>query len=145
MPGALPTLSYDCIIKAAALGKLLGCKQQTESFFDRKSYFYPDLPMGYQITQFTRPLNINGLVTYYNADYTQHNTAEILQAHVECDTAKTAHVGNQLLLDYNRAGTPLIEVVTAPSFHSADEAIAFIKELQRTLTYYNISEAQMDK
>lgn len=101
--------------------------------------------MWYQITQFNRPLNILGNVTYYNAEYTKSNTARITQAHLECDTAKTSHIGDQLLLDFNRAGTPLIEVVTEPDFHSADDVISFIKELQRTLMYYGISEAQMDK
>ncbi len=84
-------------------------------------------------------------MTYYNAEYTHSNVARITQAHLECDTAKTSHVGDQLLLDFNRAGTPLIEVVTEPDFHTADDVISFIKELQRTLMYYGISEAQMDK
>jgi aspartyl-tRNA(Asn)/glutamyl-tRNA(Gln) amidotransferase subunit B len=145
LPGALPQLSYECVIKAAALGKLIGCHQQEISYFDRKSYFYPDLPLWYQITQFSRPLNINGEMSYYNADYTQKKTIQISQAHLECDTAKTAYIEGQIMLDYNRALTPLIEVVTTPDFHDTDDVIAFLKELQRTLQYYNISEGQMDK
>ena len=145
MPGALPTISKEVIIKAWALGKVLGCEQQKNSHFDRKSYFYPDLPMGYQITQFAKPLNINGKILYHTIDYTEEKTAEILEAHVECDTAKTAHAGETLLLDFNRAWTPLVEIVTAPTFHSADEVHGFIREVQRTLAYYDISQAEMDK
>lgn len=145
MPWALPTLSKECIEKAGALGMLLWCTQQNLSHFDRKSYFYPDLPMWYQITQFTKPLNIDGQVTYHSLDYSETKKATILQAHLECDTAKTTHFNWELLLDFNRAGTPLVEIVTAPDFHSADEVHGFLREIQRTLQYYNISEAQMDK
>ncbi len=144
-PGALPTLSKDSIQKAAALGMLLGCEQQASSHFDRKSYFYPDLPMGYQITQFNKPLNIKGKVLYHSLDYSETLYATITQAHLECDTAKTATVNGEILLDFNRAWTPLVEIVTDPAFHSADEVHAFIREMQRTLTYYNISLAEMDK
>jgi len=84
-------------------------------------------------------------MSYYNADYTHKKTIRISQAHLECDTAKTAHIDGQIMLDYNRALTPLIEVVTTPDFHDADDVLAFLKELQRTLQYYNISEGQMDK
>ena len=145
MPWALPTLNVECIQKAWALWMLLWCVQQELSHFDRKSYFYPDLPMGYQITQFNKPLNINGKVLYHTLDYSEEKEVTILQAHVECDTAKTTHMNWELLLDFNRAGTPLIEVVTAPEFHSAEEVHGFLREIQRTLQYYKISEAQMDK
>lgn len=144
-PGALPILSKEVIIKAAALWKVLWCMQQEWSHFDRKSYFYPDLPMWYQITQFTKPLNINWLVTYHTLDYSESKQVHILQAHVECDTAKTAIFNGETLLDFNRAWTPLIEVVTAPEFHSADDVHGFLRELQRTLQYYSISLAEMDK
>ncbi len=145
MPWALPTLNVECIQKAAALGMLLWCIQQDLSHFDRKSYFYPDLPMWYQITQFTKPLNINGHVTYHSLDYSEQYGVTVLQAHLECDTAKTTHLNGELLLDFNRAGTPLIEVVTAPEFHTAEQVHGFLREIQRTLQYYHISEAQMDK
>lgn len=145
MPGALPTINKEVVIKAGALGKLLGCKQEKISHFDRKSYFYPDLPMGYQITQFTKPLNINWKLLYHTIDYSEEKTAEILEAHIECDTAKTAHAGETILLDFNRAWTPLVEIVTGPTFHSADEVHGFIRELQRTLSFYDISQAEMDK
>lgn len=145
LPWALPMISKEVVIKSGALGKLLWCEQQELSHFDRKSYFYPDLPMGYQITQFTKPLNINGKMRYHNIDYSEEKEATILEAHIECDTAKTNHADDKLLLDFNRAGTPLIEIVTAPTFHSAEEVNGFIRELQRTLVYYDISWAQMEK
>ena len=145
MPGALPTLSEESVIKAAALGVLLGCTQQTTSLFDRKSYFYPDLPMGYQITQFNKPINIGGLVKYHTIDYSEEKEVGITQAHLECDTAKTTAVDSTLLLDYNRACTPLVEIVTEPAFHSPEDVHGFIREIQRTLKYYNISSAEMDK
>jgi aspartyl-tRNA(Asn)/glutamyl-tRNA(Gln) amidotransferase subunit B len=145
LPGALPTISTSTVEKAAALGILLWCTQQDMSYFDRKSYFYPDLPMGYQITQFNRPLNIDWLVTYHTIDYSETKQVHITQAHIECDTAKTAQFNGETLLDFNRAGTPLIEVVTGPDFHTADEVHGFIREIQRTLKYNNISLAEMDK
>jgi len=145
LPWALPTLSKESVDKAIALGLLLWCTQQKDAFFDRKSYFYPDLPMGYQITQYTRPININGLAHYRTNDYSEEKTVHITQAHLECDTAKTTAYEWNILLDYNRAGTPLVEIVTAPDFHDAEEIAAFLKEMQRTLQYYTISDAQMDK
>lgn len=145
MPWALPTLSREVVQKSAALWMLLWCTQQEYSHFDRKSYFYPDLPMWYQITQFNKPLNILWKVTYHTLDYTDSKTVWITQAHIECDTAKTSVYNGDTLLDFNRAGTPLIEIVTTPDFHSADEVHGFIREIQRTLQYYDISLAHMDK
>jgi aspartyl-tRNA(Asn)/glutamyl-tRNA(Gln) amidotransferase subunit B len=145
LPWALPTLSEESVIKAAALWILLGCTQKETSLFDRKSYFYPDLPMGYQITQFTKPINVNGKVHYHTLDYSEEKEIGITQAHLECDTAKTTAVDGTLLLDYNRACTPLVEIVTGPDFHSADDVHGFIREIQRSLKYYSISNAEMDK
>ncbi len=144
LPWALPTLSYDALKKAWALWKLLWCVQQ-DSYFDRKSYFYPDLPMWYQITQFSKPLNIVWKVIFHSIDYSTCHSIDITQAHLECDTAKSALFEWNTLLDYNRAGTPLVEIVTAPWFHSIDEVHGFIREIQRTLQYYSISDAEMDK
>jgi aspartyl-tRNA(Asn)/glutamyl-tRNA(Gln) amidotransferase subunit B len=86
--------------------------QQRISSFDRKSYFYPDLPMGYQITQLYHPTNTNGKIHFYIDNYRQEKTVHILDAHLESDTAKMIHENKKALLDFNRAGTPLIEVVT---------------------------------
>ena len=145
-PGALPTLSYEPLFKALLLGKALNCKINPVSTFDRKSYFYPDLPMGYQITQLYHPTNIDGQVTFFVDDeYSTEKTVGIRDAHIESDTAKMIHDGGQALIDFNRAGTPLVEIVTDPDFRSAEEVSSFIKELQKRAKYNDISDADMDK
>jgi len=145
-PGALPVLSYEPLFQALLLGKALNCKINDISTFDRKSYFYPDLPLGYQITQLYHPTNIDGEMNFYVDDeYSQEKTIGIRDAHIETDTAKMIHNGWQALIDFNRAGTPLVEIVTQPDFRSAQEVSAFIKELQKRAKYNNISDADMDK
>ncbi|HPC34349.1 MAG TPA: Asp-tRNA(Asn)/Glu-tRNA(Gln) amidotransferase subunit GatB [Candidatus Absconditabacterales bacterium] len=144
-PGALPTLSEDVLLLALKLGKALNCKINKESQFDRKSYFYPDLPMGYQITQLYKPTNTNGEVSFFVNNYEEEKKIRILDAHMENDTAKMIHEGGQSLIDFNRAGTPLIEIVTGPDFSNDDEVVEFLKELQRIVRYNNISNADMEK
>ncbi len=144
-PGALPTLSQQALYKGLILGKALNCKINKESSFDRKSYFYPDLPMGYQITQLYHPTNTNWKVNFYIDNYRQEKTIHILDAHLESDTAKMIHENKKTLLDFNRAGTPLIEVITWPDFTSTEEVIEFLKELQRITRFNNISDADMEK
>lgn len=144
-PGALPTLSEEVLKQSLLLGKALHCTINPISKFDRKSYFYPDLPMGYQITQFYEPTNTKGEVKFFLDNYTAEKTVSIREAHMECDTAKMIHLGGQTLLDFNRAGTPLIEIVTNPDFTSIDEVIEFLKELQRMVRYNTISDADMEK
>ncbi|MCK9466797.1 MAG: Asp-tRNA(Asn)/Glu-tRNA(Gln) amidotransferase subunit GatB [Candidatus Absconditabacterales bacterium] len=144
-PGALPTLSEDVLLLALKLGKALNCKINKESQFDRKSYFYPDLPMGYQITQLYKPTNTDGEVSFFVNNYEEEKKIRILDAHMENDTAKMIHEGGQSLIDFNRAGTPLIEIVTGPDFSNDDEVVEFLKELQRIVRYNNISNADMEK
>lgn len=144
-PGALPTLSYEALRKGLILGKALNCTINKESRFDRKSYFYPDLPMGYQITQLYHPTNTNGKINFYIDNYRQEKTVHILDAHLESDTAKMIHENKKALLDFNRAGTPLIEVVTWPDFSDSEEVVEFLKELQRIVRFNNISDADMEK
>jgi aspartyl-tRNA(Asn)/glutamyl-tRNA(Gln) amidotransferase subunit B len=144
-PGALPTLSKEVVEKALILGKVLNCKVNEYSQFDRKSYFYPDLPMGYQITQLYTPTNVQGQVSFFLNNYTEEKTVHILEAHMENDTAKMIHNGSSALLDFNRAGTPLVEIVTNPDFSSTDEVVEFLKELQRLMRYNDISDADMEK
>jgi len=144
-PGALPLLSREVVEKAVALGTLLGCTINTDSGFERKSYFYPDLPMGYQITQLTKAINVDGNVHFFMPDISTEKTIRIQQAHLECDSGKTIHEHGYGILDYNRAGTPLVEIVTYPDFLSDDEVSEFLKELQRTLRYNDISDADLEK
>ncbi|MFA7717316.1 MAG: Asp-tRNA(Asn)/Glu-tRNA(Gln) amidotransferase subunit GatB [Candidatus Absconditabacterales bacterium] len=144
-PGALPTLSEEVLEKALLVGKALNCDIQKISKFDRKSYFYPDLPMGYQITQLYQPTNVKGQVNFFLENFTAKKTVHILDAHMECDTAKMIHQGGEALLDFNRAGTPLVEIVTGPDFASTDEVIEFLKELQRIMRYNDLSDADLEK
>lgn len=144
-PWALPTLSKDVLKLSLKLWKALNCKINKESQFDRKSYFYPDLPMGYQITQLYKATNVDGEVKFFVDNYEEEKTANILDAHMENDTAKMIHDGWQALIDFNRAWTPLVEIVTGPDFTNEEEVVEFLKELQRIVRYNNISDADMDK
>ena len=144
-PGALPVLAKDALEKSLLLGKTLGCVIHDQSSFDRKSYFYPDLPMGYQITQLFAPTCTDGKVSFFVDQFAEERSVTIRDAHMETDTAKMIHDGGQALIDYNRAGTPLVEVVTGPDFSDADEVSEFLKELQRIARYNNISDADMEK
>ena len=144
-PWALPVLSENALEKALLLWKALWCRIQDISSFDRKSYFYPDLPMGYQITQFYNATCVDGNMQFFSEDYEKEHTISIEQAHMETDTAKMIHDGGQALIDFNRAGTPLVEVVTWPDFSDDEQVVVFLKELQRIVRYNKISDADMDK
>ena len=144
-PGALPRLSRQVVQKALLLWKAMNCQFNIRSTFDRKNYFYPDLPMGYQITQFYSPINVKGQVSFFLEGFEKELKVWITEAHLECDTAKSFHQGGQMLLDFNRAGTPLIEIVTWPDFDSAEAAVEFAKEIQRIAKRNDISDADMEK
>lgn len=144
-PGALPVLSRQVVHKALLLGKAMNCQFNTRSSFDRKNYFYPDLPMGYQITQFYTPINVKGQVSFFLEGFEKELKVWITEAHLECDTAKSLHHGGQMLLDFNRAGTPLLEIVTGPDFDSAEAAVEFTKEIQRIAKRNGLSDADMEK
>ncbi|USN54408.1 MAG: hypothetical protein H6765_07735 [Candidatus Peribacteria bacterium] len=114
--------------------------------FDRKSYFYPDLPLGYQITQQWKPTCIDGEVAcWVDPEFSVQKLIRIRDAHIETDTGKSVSQDGKVWLDYNRAGSPLVEVVTHPDFRSADEVVAFLKELQRIARYNDISDADMER
>ncbi len=145
-PWALPVLNKEPLEKAIQLWLALWCEIDQSFHFDRKSYFYPDLPMGYQITQLAKPTNINGKVSFYvDKEFTEVCTVGIRDAHIETDTWKSTHQWGQSLLDFNRAWTPLVEIVTEPDFRSAEQVIWFLKELQRIAKYNWISDADMEK
>ena len=144
-PGALPTLTQDALWKSLLIGKALNCTINKVSTFDRKSYFYPDLPMWYQITQLYHPTNTNGRVSFFLNNFSEEKSVGILDAHLECDTAKMIHNGGEAMIDFNRAGTPLVEVVTGPDFSSTDEVVEFLKELQRIVRYNDIADADLEK
>lgn len=144
-PGALPTFSEEVLEKALLLGKALDCTINKISSFDRKSYFYPDLPMGYQITQLYHPTNTEGKVSFFLDNYTDERIVHIQDAHMENDTGKMIHSWWEALLDFNRAGTPLVEIVTLPDFRSTEEVVEFLKELQRIVRYNDIADADLEK
>jgi aspartyl-tRNA(Asn)/glutamyl-tRNA(Gln) amidotransferase subunit B len=124
---------------------MLNAQVQTVSSFDRKNYFYPDLPMGFQITQFYHPIIQKGEVNYRIKNYEEEKAAHIHEAHLECDTAKMIHEEGKSLLDFNRAGTPLLEIVSEPDFSSTEEVIEYLKELQRLARRNQLSNADLEK
>ena len=151
-PGALPVPNRTAIEWTIKLGLALGCEIAPRAVFARKNYFYPDLPKGYQISQYDLPSCINGrmLVPREGGDL----EVGIVRAHLEEDAAKTVHVGGRSgriggaeysLVDYNRGGTPLLEIVTAPDLRSADDARRFLQLLRQTIVELGISDAEMEK
>ena len=135
-PGTLPTINKEAVKKVLKVGVALGADTADFSEFDRKNYFYPDIPKGYQISQYKYPLVKNGSL----------NGVKITRIHLEEDTAKSSHdIGDYSLVDFNRAGIPLMELVTEPVIHNASEAADFAKELQLLLRYLGASDANMEK
>src|SRR3990167_1819131 len=140
-PGTLPVANKDAINKVIRVGLALGCTISEHSKFDRKNYFYPDLPKGYQISQYDMPFCKGGKLTVGEKDI------YITRVHLEEDTGRLAHpVGAEYsLVDFNRAGVPLMELVTEPDITSSQEASAFAQELQLILRYLGASDADMEK
>lgn len=142
-PGALPVPNSQAINWAVMASLALGCRIQQESKFDRKSYFYPDLPKGYQISQYDKPFGEAGQVMVDVAG--QKKTFRIHRLHLEEDAGKLLHHGSSSLVDLNRAGTPLMEIVSEPDFRSPQEAKAYVQELRLMMRYIGISDADMEK
>ncbi len=151
-PGALPVMNRRAVEWTIKLGLALDCEIAEHAVFARKNYFYPDLPKGYQISQYDLPSCINGNVLLPTAS--GDRVIGIVRAHLEEDAAKTVHVGGRSgriggadasLVDYNRGGTPLVEIVTAPDIRSADEAKRFLQLLRQTIVELGISDAEMEK
>ena len=143
LPGILPVVNKEACKKALKTAMALNCETPDEIIFDRKNYYYPDLPKGYQITQVTKPFGRNGQVSFYvNGEV---KTVQIHQLHLEEDTASLEHCSNYSLIDYNRSGIPLMEIVTEPCIYSADEAVRFLETLRNIFLYCEVSEAKSDK
>ncbi len=143
LPGALPVLNREAVRLASKAAFALGTVPQKFSKFDRKHYFYPDLPMGYQITQFAEPIVLGGQIEFLVND--KPKTVNITRAHLESDAGKSTHPAGKdySLVDLNRAGTPLLEIVSDPDMHSAAEAKAYAKELYLRMKYADVSEANL--
>ena len=138
LPGMLPVLNRQAVNLAVRAGKALNAKVANVSRFDRKHYFYPDLPNGYQITQMYHPTILSGLVEAPMEDGGSVKV-RIHHAHIEMDAGKLSHYGDHSLVDLNRAGTPLIEIVSEPDIHSPQEAKAFAAELHKLMTYAGVT------
>lgn len=138
LPGMLPLLNKEAVNLAIKAGKAMNCKIANVSQFDRKHYFYPDLPNGYQITQMYHPTILAGTVEAPLEDSSSVKV-RIHHAHLEADAGKLTHSSSYTLADYNRTGTPLIEIVTEPDLHSAEAAKAFCQELHRLMIYAGVS------
>jgi aspartyl-tRNA(Asn)/glutamyl-tRNA(Gln) amidotransferase subunit B len=161
-PGALPVPNVKAIEYVMRAGLALNCQIAKETKFDRKNYFYPDLPKGYQISQYDQPICEKGEISfdYWSQNYSVRDTAQngnlqetekkksqigITRIHLEEDTGKLMHVNGSTLVDFNRAGVPLMELVTEPDLTSAGEAKQFCAELRRLFRYLKISTADMEK
>ena len=151
-PGALPVANERAIEHTIKLGLALACEIADRAVFARKNYFYPDLPKGYQISQYEAPLCGPGRFVVPTADGDE--VVGIVRAHLEEDAAKTVHAGGATgrsvgadysLVDFNRGGTPLVEIVSEPDLRSADEALRFLRLLRQTIVELGVSDAEMEK
>ncbi|MDD5433409.1 MAG: Asp-tRNA(Asn)/Glu-tRNA(Gln) amidotransferase subunit GatB [Candidatus Pacebacteria bacterium] len=142
-PGVLPVANKEAVKKLVKTALALNCQINQESFFERKNYFYPDLPKGYQISQYQAPLSTGGYLDLPQAG----KRIKITRIHMEEDTGSLVHAegADYSLVNFNRSGVPLMELVTEPDFETADEVKEFIKELQLILRYLNVSWANMEK
>ena len=142
MPGILPVVNKEAVKNSIKMALAMNCKVPEYLTFERKNYFYPDLPKGYQITQFKNPIGTNGYVMIHVNG--EDKKILIHDTHLEEDTASLDHYNNYSLLDYNRCGVPLLETVTEPCLNSADEAVAFLEELRSIFLYTDTSYARSD-
>ena len=146
-PGVLPVLTEGALELAVRAGLSMNCKTNEISSFSRKHYFYPDLPKGYQITQNEEPINGAGYIeiTFGPKENLQKKRIGIHHAHLEEDAAKSSHFADHSLVDYNRAGCPLLEIVSMPDLRSPDEAYAYLTEIKRLMRWVGASNCDMEK
>ncbi len=140
LPGALPYINEQAIDDCIKIGLALNCTVAEKSLFERKNYFYPDLPKGYQISQYRWPLTTNGKLKIENGKWIRIN-----RAHMEEDTGKLSHKGTETLIDFNRSGVPLVEIVTEPDFTNVEQIRDYAKKLQQLFRYLEVSNADMER
>lgn len=154
MPGALPVMNEEALKLTALAGLMLGCRIDPVCKFDRKHYFYPDMPKDFQISQYDMPLCLDGGVPLHDLAYpkdaqksiaTPNKTIRLTRIHLEEDVAKSFHLETTSGIDFNRAGTPLMEIVSEPDIASAEEAFAYLTVLQQVMIYGGVSDADMEK
>lgn len=143
MPGSLPVINAKAIEYSIKTGLALGCDIRRKSVFARKNYFYPDLPKGYQISQYDQPLCENGKVQFKVNG--QLKTVRIERAHMEEDAGKSTHFGDYTLLNYNRAGIPLLEIVSAPEMYSPAEAAEYARTVRQILRYLDVCDGNLEE
>jgi len=153
-PGALPVMNGEALKITALTGLMLGCEVPDVCKFDRKNYFYPDMPKNYQITQFDQPICVGGAVPLHDFAYPKDaqksitdsgKQVRLVRIHLEEDVAKSFHFETSTGIDFNRAGTPLMEIVSEPEIDSPEEAFAYLTSLQQILVYGGVSDADMEK
>lgn len=144
MPGTLPVVNQQAMEYGMMVGLALHCEIPPFNQFARKNYFYPDLPKGYQISQYDHPLAVNGYLDIELADGTSKRI-RIRRAHMEEDTGKLTHIGDGSLVDYNRAGVPLLEIVTEPDIFNSEEAEAYARKLRAILQFLGVNHGDMSK
>lgn len=153
-PGALPVMNLEALKMSALTGLMLGCTVPEVCKFDRKNYFYPDMPKNYQITQFDAPICSGGAVPLHDFAYPKDaqksiahpgKTVRLTRIHIEEDVAKSQHFETSTGIDFNRAGTPLMEIVSEPEIDTPEEAFAYLTALQQILVYGGVSDADMEK
>lgn len=142
-PGTLPTLNKEVLNLAIKAAIVLNCKIRRQMHFDRKNYFYPDIPKNYQITQSETPIGYDGYVEIEVNG--KKKKIEIEEMHIEEDTCKSTHRGTKTLLDFNRAGVPLIEIVTKPCMESGEEAKLYLEKLRELLFYSDVSDCKIEE
>lgn len=143
MPGSLPVINKKAIEYSIKTGLALGCQIREKSVFARKNYFYPDLPKGYQISQYDQPLCENGSVSFKVNGETK--TISITRAHMEEDAGKSNHHGEYTLINYNRAGIPLLEIVTGPDLRSPQEAAEYAKTVRQIVRYLDVCDGNLEE
>ena len=145
LPGTLPVMNKGAVERAIAFGLAIGAHIAPRSIFARKNYFYPDLPKGYQISQFEIPVVQGGVVEFYLGE--EKKSVRLVRAHLEEDAGKSLHENFEGMsgIDLNRAGTPLLEIVTEPDIRSSDEAVAYAKELHKIVTWIGICDGNMQE
>jgi len=145
LPGALPMVNKQAVEYGIRIGLALNCQIAHRVKFDRKNYFYPDLPKGFQISQYDEPLCFDGELQLPVSDSGQPKICRITRAHLEEDAGKSIHMGTSTLVDLNRAGTPLVEIVGGPDLRSPEEAYIYLTTLKRNLSYLGVSDLSMEK
>ncbi len=144
-PGQLPVINEEAVLKGAKAALALNCEIKEHSKFDRKNYFYPDSPKGFQISQYDEPISENGFIDVDITDESRTIKVGITRLHLEDDAGKLTHITGASLVDFNRAGTPLMEIVSDPDLRSAKEAGAYAREVQKIVRYVGSADADMEK